>query len=100
MYIGALCKATFKKDPTALAEGATALGQMDEVEIQRFTDFLKRFGCKHCKISGYPSMIIFPIITQIQQICVTTSLRMYSDGTEATKNGMCTVKYINLEMRN
>ena len=57
--IGALCKAAFKKDPTALAEGATALAQMDEVEIQRFMDFLKRFGCKHSKISGYSSMIIF-----------------------------------------
>ena len=42
MYVDALCKAALDHDnPTAVVQ---SLGLKDEVEIQSFTDFLKRFG--------------------------------------------------------
>ena len=48
--IGALCRAAYDREPYALAEGTIPWGRMDEVEAQRFKDFLKRFGCKHIAI--------------------------------------------------
>ena len=41
-YAGALCRAALDgENPTAVAQ---SLGLTEEVEIQKFKDFLKRFG--------------------------------------------------------
>jgi hypothetical protein len=45
IYVGALCGAALNRNPRAAAQ---LFGLTDEAEVQKFTTFLKRFGCK-CK---------------------------------------------------
>ena len=57
-HSGALCRAAYDGgNPTAIAQ---SWGLTDEVEIQRFSDFLNKFGCKynvcmHVHVSYYGS---------------------------------------------
>ena len=49
IILGALCRAAL--DTGSPRAAVQSLGVTDEVEIQRFLNFLKRFGCK--LISSY-----------------------------------------------
>ena len=49
-YSGALCRAALDRGNPTVTAVAQSLGLKGEVEIQRLTDFLKRFGCKYYHI--------------------------------------------------